>query len=417
MGRQPRKHDPSNGNAGAGQPPPKRPRSSERPLVRRLADGATPPAPSAKSRCDAVRPAVRNSPASLERGCRSPVTPGGDFQRKDSDGLVCLTPDSTKAMFQQDDHEKGECFPGVVLSKTGDCVVKMAAANVEDLCVEDLRDNELITVIEGPSKPLPSIPLVQDEEAVQLAKTLVNEQVKKFMKGVSEPGVLQSRLSKITSLLVQATSMVSVLHDEIPPQIHTQNTGYVTQISELEQQLEELSKKLCSTEDELEVTKAELKTTQAAMLEAQSDRMTAITAMNSIAMRVGASFARLGEILLTPPSVVDSLEESIKQLTMLVSRLGPVTLSHGLSLAKSSLTFGVAALLCREKGIKGLLEPSGMDTRQFVRSQGPEFHSLISQVVEAMEQRLSNTHEGGEWRILEPPKNQDNQQTIVIGGV
>lgn len=37
----------------------------------------------------------------------------------DSDGLGCLTPDSTKATLQQDDYGKGEYSPGVVLSKTG----------------------------------------------------------------------------------------------------------------------------------------------------------------------------------------------------------------------------------------------------------------------------------------------------------
>jgi hypothetical protein len=86
----------------------------------------------------------------------------------------------------------------------GDSVVKMAVADVQDLPVEDLRDNEVITVdSEGPGKPLQSIPLVQDKDAIQLARTFANEKVKELMEGVSEPGVLQSRLSKITSFLVQ----------------------------------------------------------------------------------------------------------------------------------------------------------------------------------------------------------------------
>lgn len=83
-------------------------------------------------------------------------------------------------------------------------MVKMAVADVQDLPVEDLRDNEVITVdSEGPGKPLQSIPLVQDKDAIQLARTFANEKVKELMEGVSEPGVLQSRLSKITSFLVQ----------------------------------------------------------------------------------------------------------------------------------------------------------------------------------------------------------------------
>uniref|UniRef100_A0A0D9WFQ4 Uncharacterized protein n=1 Tax=Leersia perrieri TaxID=77586 RepID=A0A0D9WFQ4_9ORYZ len=281
----------------------------------------------------------------------------------------------------------------------GDSVVNMATADLEDPPVENLRDNEVITVdTEVPSKPLPSNPLVQDEEAVQLARTFVNEQVKEFMEDASEPGVLQSLLSKITSLLVQATSLAAVLHDKIPPHVDAQTAAFATQVLELQQQVEEMSKKLSSTKEELEVTKAILKATQAAMLEAQSDQTTAITTMNSVAMRVGALFARLGIILDPPPNVVDSLEESIKQMTALVSLLGPVTRCLGLSLAKSSLTFGVAALLCREKGIKGMLEPPDMDTHQFVRSQGPEFHSLISQIVDSVEERLANSLEGGGWR-------------------
>jgi hypothetical protein len=215
-------------------------------------------------------------------------------------------------------------------------------------------------------------------------------------------------------LLVQATSIAAGLHDEVPLQIRGQTAALVTQISGLEQQVEELSKKLCSTEDELEVTNAMLKETQAAMLEAQSDRATAITAMNSLAMRMGASFARLGTILDPPPNAADSLEKSIKQMTALVSLLGPVSHSHSLSLARSSLTVGIAALLCRERGIEGLREPSGMDTRQFVRSQGPEFHSLISQVVDSMEQRLAKTVEGSGWRdsgaTKEPGKPADSNK-------
>uniref|UniRef100_A0A0D3G6R4 Uncharacterized protein n=1 Tax=Oryza barthii TaxID=65489 RepID=A0A0D3G6R4_9ORYZ len=418
MGRQVRKHEGSHG----------------KPLAPLAAATTT-----AKPRRDVVRPAARKSSASSDRG---PVAPGSDLETEgyrpltpsppfasissgnafdtvvflpaDSDGLGCLTPDSTKATLQQDDYGKGEYSPGVVLSKT-DSVVKMAVADVQDLPVEDLRDNEVITVdSEGPGKPLQSIPLVQDKDAIQLARTFVNEKVKELMEGVSEPGVLQSRLCKITSFLVQATSIAAGLHDEVPLQIRGQTAALVTQISGLEQQVEELSKKLCSTEDELEVTNAMLKETQAAMLEAQSDRATAITAMNSLAMRMGASFARLGTILDPPPNAADSLEKSIKQMTALVSLLGPVSHSHSLSLARSSLTVGIAALLCRERGIEGLREPSGMDTRQFVRSQGPEFHSLISQVVDSMEQRLAKTVEGSGWRdsgaTKEPGKPADSNK-------
>ncbi|KAF2930441.1 uncharacterized protein [Oryza sativa Japonica Group] len=404
MGRQVRKHEGSHGKVDA--PPPKKPRSTERPLAPLAAATTT-----AKPRRDVVRPAARKSSASSDRG---PVAPGSDLETEDSDGLGCLTPDSTKATLQQDDYGKGEYSPGVVLSKT-DSVVKMAVADVQDLPVEDLRDNEVITVdSEGPGKPLQSIPLVQDKDAIQLARTFVNEKVKELMEGVSEPGVLQSRLSKITSFLVQATSIAAGLHDEVPLQIRGQTAALVTQISGLEQQVEELSKKLCSTEDELEVTNAMLKETQAAMLEAQSDRATAITAMNSLAMRMGASFARLGTILDPPPNAADSLEKSIKQMTALVSLLGPVSHSHSLSLARSSLTVGIAALLCRERGIEGLREPSGMDTRQFVRSQGPEFHSLISQVVDSMEQRLAKMVEGSGWRdsgaTKEPGKPADSNK-------
>uniref|UniRef100_A0A0E0HDF9 Uncharacterized protein n=1 Tax=Oryza nivara TaxID=4536 RepID=A0A0E0HDF9_ORYNI len=397
MGRQVRKHEGSHGKVDA--PPPKKPRSTERPLAPLAAATTT-----AKPRRDVVRPAARKSSASSDRG---PVAPGSDLETEDSDGLGCLTPDSTKATLQQDDYGKGEYSPGVVLSKT--------VADVQDLPVEDLRDNEVITVdSEGPGMPLQSIPLVQDKDAIQLARTFVNEKVKELMEGVSEPGVLQSRLAKITSFLVQATSIAAGLHDEVPLQIRGQTAALVTQISGLEQQVEELSKKLCSTEDELEVTNAMLKETQAAMLEAQSDRATAITAMNSLAMRMGASFARLGTILDPPPNAADSLEKSIKQMTALVSLLGPVSHSHSLSLARSSLTVGIAALLCRERGIEGLREPSGMDTRQFVRSQGPEFHSLISQVVDSMEQRLAKTVEGSGWRdsgaTKEPGKPADSNK-------
>uniref|UniRef100_J3M6F6 Uncharacterized protein n=1 Tax=Oryza brachyantha TaxID=4533 RepID=J3M6F6_ORYBR len=394
MGQQPLKHDRSHGKVDAWVTP-KRPRSSQRPSAPLARDAATAPAPAPKPRCDDATPAARKSSASSEPGSRGDA-PGSDLGTEESDGIGCSTPDSTKAMLQQDDYEKREYSPGVVLSKR-DSAVKMASAYVDDLPAEDLRDNEVITVdSEGPSKPLPSISLVQDEEAVRLARTFVNEQVKEFMEGVSEPGILQSRLSKITSFLVQATSIAAVLHDEIPRQIRAQS-ALVTQVSELEKQVEELSKKLCTIEG-LEGTNALLKETQAAMLEAQSDRATTVAAMNSLAMRMGASFARLGTILDPPPNVVDSLEESIKQMTALVSLLVPVSHSHGSSLARSSLTSGVAALLCRGRGIKSLREPSGMDTRQFVRSQGPEFHSLISQVVDSMEQRLAKTLEGGGWR-------------------
>lgn len=41
-------------------------------------------------------------------------------------------------------------------------------------------------------------------EAVQLASTFVDEQVKDFMAGSSEPEILESRLSKLVSLLAQA---------------------------------------------------------------------------------------------------------------------------------------------------------------------------------------------------------------------
>ncbi|KAF0926204.1 hypothetical protein E2562_022036, partial [Oryza meyeriana var. granulata] len=335
-----------------------------------------------------VRRPARNSSASGGPGLH------GSRESDDSDGPGCSTPDSTIAILQQDDYVIEKYSPSVVLPKSGGAVVNMEAPDVEDS-----RDNEGITMdTEVPSEPPPLIPLVQDEEAVQLARILVNEPVKEFMEGIAEPGVLQGRLSKITSLLVQATSIAAILHDEIPVQKCAQTAALETRVSELEQQVEELSKKLCSAEDKLEVTKVILKETQADMLEAQSDRVTAITAMNSLAMHVGASFARLGTILDPPPNAVDSLEESIKQMTALVSLIGPVSYSHGSSLARSSLTFGVAALLCRERGIEGMREPSAMDTRQFVRSQGPEFQSLISEVVDSMEQRLAEALQGGGWR-------------------
>lgn len=72
--------------------------------------------------------------------------------------------------------------------------------------------------------------------------------------------------------------------------------------------------------------------------------------MNSVALRVGALFARLGTVLDPQPNVVDSLEGTVKQLTALLSLIGPVSHNHTTNLAKSNLTFGVAALLCRERG-------------------------------------------------------------------
>jgi hypothetical protein len=54
--------------------------------------------------------------------------------------------------------------------------------------------------------------------------------------------------------------------------------------------------------------------------------------------------------------------------------------------------FGAAALLSRdrEKGVKPLHNAVGADTRRFVQSQGPEFLSLVVQVVDAVQKQHGN---------------------------
>lgn len=79
MGRQVRKHEGSHGKVDA--PPPKKPRSTERPLAPLAAATTT-----AKPRRDVVRPAARKSSASSDRG---PVAPGSDLE---TEGYRPLTP-------------------------------------------------------------------------------------------------------------------------------------------------------------------------------------------------------------------------------------------------------------------------------------------------------------------------------------
>ncbi|KAL6620116.1 hypothetical protein ACP70R_035255 [Stipagrostis hirtigluma subsp. patula] len=208
-------------------------------------------------------------------------------------------------------------------------------------------------------------------EAVQLASAFVDEQMKEFMAGTSEPEILESCLSKIVSLLAQVRA----------------EAGSKTRNSELEQQVKELTEKLCNTEEELEATRATLGRSKAATLEAQS----AVAAISSLALRVSATFVRLGDTRSRPPPSVASsslsLEEAVKLLEDRVSLIEPVSRGHAVSLARSSLAFGAAAMLCRERGVEGLRDAVAADTRRFVRSQGPEFQSLVGQVVDAVVQQ------------------------------
>ncbi|TVU19035.1 hypothetical protein EJB05_35161 [Eragrostis curvula] len=200
-------------------------------------------------------------------------------------------------------------------------------------------------------------------EAVQLASTFVNEQMKDFMSGSTEPEILQSSLSKLMRALVASK----------------------TQNSELEQQVKELTEKLCNTEDELEAAKATLRGSQAAMLETQS----AIAAINSLALRTSATFVKLGDTGSCPPPnmAASSLQEAVKLLEDRVSLIEPVSRKYAESLSRNSVAFGAAALLCREKGVDGLRDAVAGDTRRFLRSQGTEFHSLVGQVVDAVQQQ------------------------------
>jgi hypothetical protein len=159
--------------------------------------------------------------------------------------------------------------------------------------------------------------------------------------------------------------------------------------SDLEWQVQELTEKLSNKEEELEATRemlrgaqstianneevleaagAKLRTAQVFQLEAQS----AVAAINCLALRLSATFVRLGSDPPSPSGVVSSsssLGEAVKLLEDLVSR------SHARSLARSSVGFGAAALLSRdrEKGVKPLHDAVGAGTRRFVQSQGPEF--------------------------------------------
>ncbi|CAD6334016.1 unnamed protein product [Miscanthus lutarioriparius] len=94
--------------------------------------------------------------------------------------------------------------------------------------------------------------------------------------------------------------------------------------------------------------------------------------------------------------VLHTLEEAVKLLEDLVSRIEPVSRSrsHATSLARSSVGFGAAAAALlsrdREKGVKALHDAVGADTRRFVQSQGPEFHFLVAHVVEAVQKQHGN---------------------------
>ncbi|KAF0901332.1 hypothetical protein E2562_000216 [Oryza meyeriana var. granulata] len=65
-----------------------------------------------------------------------------------------------------------------------------------------------------------------------------------------------------------------------------------------------------------------------------------------------------------------------------------------MSLAQSSVAFVVTALLCwdwdRDGGVEGLHEAVAATTRRFVLKHGYEFHSLVAEVVGAVEQQHGN---------------------------
>lgn len=196
--------------------------------------------------------------------------------------------------------------------------------------------------------------------------------------------------------------------------------------SELEQQVKELTQKLCKTEEELEATRATLRGALDATLDAQStlantqeelevtratlrraqattlEAQSAVPDISSLALRLSATLIRLGDSRPCPSPTItsSSLEEAVKLLEDRVSLIEPVSRGHAMSLARSSVAFVAAALLCwdRERGIKGLCDVVDGDTRRFVRSQGPKFHSLVAQVVDAVEQQHDNAlqmHSGG----------------------
>ncbi|CAD6333976.1 unnamed protein product [Miscanthus lutarioriparius] len=130
--------------------------------------------------------------------------------------------------------------------------------------------------------------------------------------------------------------------------------------SDLEQQVQELTEKLSNKEEELEATRETLRGSSPL-----------------------PTTRRLGSDPPSPSGVVSSssLEEAVKLLEDLVSRIEAVSRSHATSLARSSVGFIVDALLSRgrEKSFKALIDAVGADTRQFVQSQGPGFHSLVAQ--------------------------------------
>lgn len=109
----------------------------------------------------------------------------------------------------------------------------------------------------------------------------------------------------------------------------------------------------------LEGTRAKLRTAQAFQLEAQST----VTAMNCLALRLSATFIRLGSDPPSPSGVVSSssLEEAVKLLEDLVSRIEAMSRSHATSLTRSSVGFIAVALLSRgrEESFKALIDAVG----------------------------------------------------------
>lgn len=161
-----------------------------------------------------------------------------------------------------------------------------------------------------------------------------------------------------------------------------------TRNAELEQQVKKLTEKLCKAEEELDTARATMRGTMATI--------------NCLNLRVSSTLVRLGDTRPVPsPDVANgSLEQAVKLLEDRVSLIEHVSRRHSANLARSSVAFGAAALLCREKkeGAEGLRDAVAGDTRRFLRKQVPEFGSLVSQVVDAVEKQHANAPpvQGGE---------------------
>ncbi|RLN28183.1 Ulp1 protease family, C-terminal catalytic domain containing protein, expressed [Panicum miliaceum] len=237
-------------------------------------------------------------------------------------------------------------------------------------------DHALTGGSEDGYRPVPVHNVLGAAEAVQLASTFANEQMRASVASDARTSELEQQVKELTQKLCKTQEELEA----------TRAALRGAQDATLDVQAI-----LANTQEELEVTRATLRGAQATMLEAQS----AVPAISSLALRLSATLVRLGDTRPAPsPSITSSsLEEAVKLLEDRVSLIEPMSRGHAMSLARSSVAFVAAALLCRDRekgGIEGLRDVVAGDTRRFVQSQGPKFHSLVAQAVDAVEQQHDN---------------------------